>query len=94
MAATIPDTGLVDKVREAYDEYAFAPARAKVTVGAKVKFTNTGKETHTANALDGSWTTGPIEPGKSATVTFNKPGTYAYSCAEHPFSQAQLIVEE
>jgi quinohemoprotein ethanol dehydrogenase len=94
MSAHIQDTGLVDKVREAYDEYAFMPARAKVTVGTKVKFTNAGKETHTANALDGSWTTGPIEPGKSATVTFNKPGTYAYSCGEHPFSQAQLIVEE
>jgi glucose dehydrogenase/plastocyanin len=94
MAATIQDTGLVDKVREAYDEYTFQPARAKVTVGAKVTFTNTGKETHSANALDGTWTTGPIEPGKSATVTFNKPGTYAYSCSEHPFSQAQLIVEE
>ena len=30
--------------------------------------------------------------GQSATVTFNKPGTYAYSCAPHPFMIGQVIV--
>lgn len=32
--------------------------------------------------------------GIAATVTFSKPGTYVYTCTEHPFSYAQLTVEE
>ncbi len=94
MGGTIQDTGLVEKVRETHDEFAFLPMRAKVSVGAKVTFTNDGKESHTASAVDGSWTTGAVAPGKSVVVTFDKPGTYAYNCTEHPFSLGQLIVEE
>jgi alcohol dehydrogenase (cytochrome c) len=94
LGGSIQDTGLVDKVRETHDEYAFLPARAKVSVGMKVTFTNNGKESHSASAVDGSWTTGIIAPGKTATVTFDKPGTYVYTCSEHAFSYGQLIVEE
>ncbi len=93
MAPTISDSGL-EKVRTAVDEYAFAPIRAKVKVGTKVTWKNEGKETHDASAVDGSWTTGPIAPGKSASITFDKPGTHTYTDKEHPWSYAQLIVEE
>jgi quinohemoprotein ethanol dehydrogenase len=92
MSPTVKDTGL-EFVREAVDEYAFQPVRTKVKVGAKVTWTNKGKETHTATAIDGSWTTGEVAPGKSVTLTFDKPGTYTYQCKGHEWSYAQLIVE-
>ncbi len=76
------------------DEYALHPQRASVSVGAKVTWTNNGKVPHEAIALDGSWATGEVAPGKSATVTFSKPGTYTYICKGHPFSLGQLIVQE
>jgi plastocyanin len=28
-----------------------------------------------------------------AAVTFSKPGTYVYTCREHPWAYAQIIVE-
>jgi len=92
MSPTVSDTGL-EFVRQAVDEYAFMPVRAKVAVGAKVTWTNKGKEPHTASAVDGSWTTGEVAPGQSVTLTFDKPGVYTYSCKDHPWSYAQLTVE-
>ena len=47
----------------------------------------------TIASRDGSWTTGVIAPGASATVSVSKPGTYEYICKERPWSFGQLIVE-
>jgi outer membrane protein assembly factor BamB/plastocyanin len=76
------------------DEYALKPARARVTPGKSVVFTNYGIETHTIKAVDGSWTTGPIPPGESATVTVPKAGRYSYTCLEHPWSLGELQVQQ
>ena len=75
------------------DEFALMPTRAKVKVGDSVTWTNNGKVVHTIATRDGAWTTGPIQPGQSATVKFDKPGTYTYSCTDHPWTYAQLVVE-
>jgi plastocyanin len=75
------------------DPFAVAPNRARVTAGSPVTFTNTSDMVHTIAARDGSWTTGPIQPGASAAVTLAKPGTFDYRCTDHPFSIGQLIVE-
>ena len=92
LGVTIKDSGL-EFVREAFDEFAIQPQRAKVKAGTKVTFTNGGKEAHEAVALDGSWTTGKIAPGQSVTVSFDKPGTYTYQCKNHLWSYAELTVE-
>jgi alcohol dehydrogenase (cytochrome c) len=78
---------------ERHDEYAFNPARASIAVGAAVTFANTGDRRHTIAARDGSWTTGPIEPGASAIVTIARPGENEYVCTDHLWSLGQLIVE-
>jgi plastocyanin len=65
----------------------------KVKAGTTVTWTNDGKQPHSATAVDGSWTTGEVQPGKSGTVKFDKPGSYTYSCADHPWSYAQIVVE-
>jgi plastocyanin len=93
LGPTVKDSGL-DKVREAVDEYAIMPQRTKAHIGKKVTWTNQGKETHEIAAVDGSWTTGPILPGKSASITFDHAAVYTYTCKEHAWSYAQLIIEE
>lgn len=75
------------------DEYALVPKRAKVEVGAKITWTNTSALTRDASAQDGSWTTGPIAPGKSVTMTFDKPGRYTYVSKNHPWVYGELTVE-
>jgi plastocyanin len=75
------------------EEYTFAPIRVRVKAGTRVTWTNAGKMPHEAKAQDGSWATGKIMPGASASILFDKPGTYTYVCSDHPWSFAQLIVE-
>jgi glucose dehydrogenase/plastocyanin len=75
------------------DEYQFSPYRTKVAVGTTVTWRNNGTMVHSAVGEDGSWSTGPIDPAGVAAVTFSKPGTYVYTCREHPWAYAQIIVE-
>jgi hypothetical protein len=67
--------------------------RITVKAGATVTFTNKGKQPHNAaGSSEGGWDTGLLEGGKSATVTFNKPGSYAYNCTPHPFMVGEVVV--
>ena len=74
-------------------DYAFSPSRITVTTGTTVTFTNTGQQPHNAAGADlGGWDVGLLQGRETATVTFNKPGTYLYSCTPHPFMIGQIIV--
>jgi plastocyanin len=75
------------------DEYSTLPMRIKVKVGDTVTWTNKGKKPHDAASIDGSWTTGPIAPGASGTVKFDKPGTYVYNSKAFPWMYGQVVVE-
>jgi len=88
----VPFGGAVGN-RYALDEHTFSPLRARVKAGARVMFVNNGRMTHTLAAQDGSWTSGRLGPAKSFYVTFDKPGTYRYSCTEHPWAVGQVTVE-
>jgi alcohol dehydrogenase (cytochrome c) len=92
MAGEEESIGVI-KPAKFFDEYILQPTRIKVKVGAKVTWTNAGKVAHDATAADGSWSTGEIAPGGSASVTFDKAGTYTYRCKDHPWSLGQVIVE-
>jgi plastocyanin len=74
-------------------DYAIAPARVTVRAGTKVTFTNNGTEIHNASSSDqGGWDTGLLARGESATVVFNRPGTYNFNCSPHPSMIGQIIV--
>ncbi len=74
-------------------DYAFAPQRVTVAAGHAVTFTNTGTETHNASSSDsGGWDTGMLATGQSASVTFNRPGTYNFNCSPHPSMIGQIVV--
>jgi quinohemoprotein ethanol dehydrogenase len=74
-------------------DYNFSPARIAVTTGTKVTFTNVGTQPHNAAGADGGgWDTGLLSTGETASVTFNKPGTYNYICTPHPYMIGQIVV--
>jgi plastocyanin len=61
----------------------FSPGSVSIGAGESVTFTNNGDSPHTATADDGSFDTGTVESGSSATVAFDSPGTYRYYCQFH-----------
>jgi quinohemoprotein ethanol dehydrogenase len=92
MSAKIQSLGVI-KPAEYTDEYVFQPMRIKVKAGTTITWTNDGKEPHDASAQDGSWSTGEVAPGKTATVKFDRPGKYTYICKDHPWSYGEIVVE-
>ena len=75
-----------------FDEYSFVPTRAQVKAGHSFKWTNYGVRPHTIVVADGSWTTGAILPGQSASIAISQPGTYVFYAREYPWARGQLIV--
>jgi alcohol dehydrogenase (cytochrome c) len=76
-----------------FEDYRFNPARITVATGTKVTFSNAGTQAHNAASSDGEgWDTGLLARGETATVTFNRPGTYSFACTPHPSMIGQIIV--
>jgi LPXTG-motif cell wall-anchored protein len=69
----------------------FSPSNVTVAVGESVTFTNQGDNIHTATAEDGSFDTGIVNPGSSATVTFDSPGSFPYLCNVHGSKMSGVI---
>ena len=72
----------------------FNPKRIEVAAGSTVRWTNNDQLVHTVTADDGSWDSGPIEPGKSWSHTFTRPGEYSFHCTPHPFMKAVVVVRQ
>ena len=72
--------------------FAFGPPTVNVKVGDTVTWTNRDSTAHTATATGGGFNTGTINPGKSASATFSKAGTFAYICAIHPNMHGKIVV--
>lgn len=66
-------------------EWTFAPKELRVAAGTTVTFTNRGKAFHTITSDDpGRPFDLGMDSGKSATLTFDKVGVFAYHCGVHP----------
>lgn len=71
--------------------FAYHPGTLRVQKGSKISFSNASGVSHTATA--GSFDTGVIKPGRSATVKLVKTGTIVFHCTIHPFMHGKIIVE-
>jgi plastocyanin len=74
-------------------DFSFQPARLVVKPGTRVVWTNQGQVAHTVTAEDGSFESGEIQPGGERSITFSRPGTYAYHCTPHPFMKGVVVVQ-
>ncbi len=73
-------------------DFHFTPPSTTVHVGDTITWTNDGPSSHTATASDGSFNTGTLSKGQSASHTFTKAGTFAYVCTIHPFMHGTITV--
>lgn len=72
--------------------FEFNPTILEVRPGDQIRWTNWDISPHTATAEDGSWDTGELQKGQSATVMVSEDISTAYLCAFHPNMRAQLVI--
>ena len=72
--------------------FAFSPSHLAVAPGTTITVKNVDTSTHTLTANDGSFDTGSIAPGHSATFRAPKAGNYSFHCAFHQFMTGTLTV--
>jgi len=95
VAAEPPPGGRVasgEVARVAMRQLAFAPASIEIAAGTTVEWRNDDQVVHVVRADDGSWDSGDIAPGATWRHTFDRPGTYTYTCTPHPFMKAVVVV--
>ena len=64
--------------------WTYAPNDLRVSAGTTVTFVNMGTQFHTVTSSDtGRPFDVGLDSGKSATITFDKVGTFAYHCGVH-----------
>lgn len=73
-------------------DIAFGPATLNIAAGTTVTWTNNDPVPHTATGVDGSFDTGVIDPGATAVMTFDNPGTFSYGCSFHPNMAGTIVV--
>ncbi len=65
----------------------YEPRVIRVSVGTNVAFTDQGLNPHNVvPSIDGQFVgipTGELDPKMSKSITFDKPGSYAYHCSIH-----------
>ena len=91
--AAEPSAGTAGAKAVEIADFAYAPAELTVPQGTTVEFTNEDSTPHTATAKGGGFDSGTIKPGKSAEVTLDRTGTFAYFCSFHPFMNGTITVE-
>jgi len=74
-------------------DFSFQAATTTIHVGDSVTWTNLGPSEHTATATGGSFDTGVLRKGQSATHTFTTAGTFQYMCSIHPFMRGTVVVQ-
>src|SRR5438477_9628945 len=80
-------SGAASSVAVTIQSFAFMPQMATATADQTLTWTNMDSVAHTVTSDDGTWDSGPLQPGETFSVTLAQPGTYAYHCSMHPFMQ-------
>jgi plastocyanin len=73
-------------------DFHFSPGTTTVHVGDAITWTNDGPSPHSATANNGSFDTGVLQKGASASHTFTQAGTFTYFCKVHPFMHGTIVV--
>ena len=73
-------------------DFKFLPQDVTVEAGTEVRWSNADAAPHTATADDGSFDTGNLRKGDTASVTLRKRGSFTYFCEFHKFMRATITV--
>ena len=73
--------------------FAFRPAKLTVAKGTKLEVTNADGAAHTFSARNNSFSSPVLDPGKRATITLAKSGTFAFYCKIHANMAGTVVVK-
>jgi LPXTG-motif cell wall-anchored protein len=74
-------------------DFSFSPGSLTINQGDTVTWVNNGPTPHSATANNGSFDTGILKAGASASHTFGQAGTFSYYCQPHPYMKATIVVQ-
>jgi plastocyanin len=83
---------MMGTARVVLKNFAFSPTSVTVAVGATVTWENQDAMNHNVIADDGSFKSPDFGPGQTFSFTFQKAGTYTYSCHIHPAMKGTVVV--
>jgi YVTN family beta-propeller protein len=91
-AGSAPAKAAANDPKVSIVNFAFAPNAVTIAVGDTVTWSNDDGAPHGLAFKDGAPGIGSLLPGASFGRTYDKPGTYDYVCAVHPFMAGTVVV--
>jgi plastocyanin len=73
-------------------DFTFNVPSLQVPVGTTVEWINNDSPSHSIVAEDGSFRSPDLASGDRFTFTFERPGTFAYTCGIHPTMGGEIVV--
>jgi plastocyanin len=94
LAVLLPGAHAEEPARAVFliEDYHFQPLELTVPVGTRVTWTNQGEDAHTVVSDSGLFRSGGLDTGESFSFTFDKAGTYHFTCSVHPRMVGTVIV--
>jgi plastocyanin len=74
-------------------KFAFGPAQLTVAPGTTITWTNADSSPHQVSVKGTALRTRVILKGQTASLTFNEPGTYEYTCGPHASMKGTIEVK-
>lgn len=90
-ATPAPAAGGEFTTRAKIVDEAFQPKRIEIGQGTRVKWKNTGDETHTVTSNTGLFDSGDIPPGETFARKFKDTGVFKFHCEVHPEMRGKVI---
>jgi plastocyanin len=89
-----PLYGVAEGAKVTILDAGYDPPEVTVTAGEAVSWKNAGQQAHTVTADDGSFDSGPKNPGQEWSWPSSKAGTFTYKCTQNPAMKGTIKVNE
>jgi len=92
--ASAPEENTTPTVNINVYDGSYQPKSITISAGTTVRWKNVGSHMHTVTSDTGLWDSRELDPGRTVSVVFAKPGTYTYHCTLHPQKMRGTIIVE
>ena len=87
------DANAIDRAQIIVKNFMFVPTSLTVKTGSTVTWANLDDEPHTVVGDAGLFRSGALDTHESFSFSFDKPGTYHFTCSIHPYMVGTIVVQ-